>query len=279
MSSYCYLNGSIIPVTEAKVSVYDIGLTRGYGIYEALQTHNNKLLFAKAHLERFRNSTKGMKLKIPISDEEIEKIMYELIQKNGYKETNIRMLLTGGIADSTSIYYNDTTPTFVIYAEENRPLDAKYYSEGCKVITFDHQRLYPEFKTTTYITAVNLQPLKREKNALEILYVNNGKILECATSNFFLVQGDKIVTAQKNVLPGITKIAVIDAIKGTIEVEERDVLVQEFDDATEAFITASYKDVVPVTQINDKRVGNGKVGEITKKVMALFKEYRDRSAI
>jgi branched-chain amino acid aminotransferase len=267
---YCYLNGEILPVEDAKVSIYDIGILRGYGIYEALQTINNKPLFLEEHLERFRNSTAGMKLKIPISDKEITDVIFTLIEKNGYRETNIRMILTGG-QTINAISYDYNKPTFFILAEENIPLDPTYYEHGAKVITFEHQRLYPEFKTTNYITAVNLQPLKQEKGALEILYTHNGKILEASTSNFFLVQGDVIVTAKVGVLPGITKLAVLKAIGNKFEVQERDVLVQEFGDATEAFLTASYKDVVPVVTINDKTVGRGVVGEITKEVMRLFR--------
>jgi branched-chain amino acid aminotransferase len=270
------LNGAIIPEEEAKISVFDIGLVRGYGIYEALQTHDNKPLFLEDHLKRFRDSTSGMHLKIPVSDQQIMAIISELIKKNSFKETNIKMLLTGGPVDESGIFYNPDTPTFAVFAQENKPLPQNYYDQGCAVITFEHQRLYPEFKTTNYITAVNLQTQKREKGALEILYTHDGKILEASTSNFFLVEGDKIVTAKNGVLPGITKLAVLDAIRDKIKVEERDVLVQEFADASEAFITASYKDVVPVVQIDDKKVGDGRPGPVTQEVMRLFKDYVQR---
>ncbi|MBX4210543.1 aminotransferase class IV [Candidatus Parcubacteria bacterium] len=182
--NYVYLNGEILPVSEATVNVYDIGILRGYGIYEGIKTYNNKPFFLKEHLDRFRSSAKAIHLKIPISDAEIAKAIDDLVVKNGFKETNIRMILTGGNT-LNGIEYDYDKPTFYMLAEESTDVPDHFYTDGCKLITFDHQRQYPEYKTTNYITGVNLQNLRKEKGALEILFVHDGKILECATSNFF----------------------------------------------------------------------------------------------
>jgi len=267
-----------VPVHEAKISVYDIGITRGYGIYESIKTYRRKPFFLRQHLDRFRSSVKATNLKIPVSDTEIAKIIDELVEKNGYPETNIRMILTGG-QTLHGIEYDFDHPTFFILAEPNSQIDKKFYEEGCTLMTFEHQRLYPAFKTTNYITAVNLQPLRKEKGALEILYTWQGKILECATSNFFLFQGDTLVTPKNNVLLGITRMAVIASVASEFKVEERDVLIQEFDDASEAFLTATYKEVVPVVRVDDKKIGNGTVGNRTKKVMELFRECTEQVSL
>src|SRR3989344_396068 len=269
---WCYLNGEILPLNDAKINVDDIGIMRSYGINEALQTYKNKPLFVKDHLKRFRNSADALRLKIPISDDEIEKVIMELISKSNFNETNIRMVLTGG-RTVNGIDFDHEKPTFFMITEEHKHIFEEIYEKGCKVITFEYQRPFPELKTTNYLVGVHLQKNKKEAGAMEILYTSGGKILEAATSNFFLVQGNTLVTPKKNVLPGITKFRVIEAVRGVFTVEERDMLVQEFDDATEAFLTASYKDVLPVVQIDDKKVGKGTVGENTKKVMELFKKY------
>lgn len=275
MQQYCFFNGTIMPVEDAHVSVYDIGIIRGYGIYEALQTYHKKPLFLKEHLDRLRASSKALHIEIPYSDAELESAILQLVERNGHAETNIRILLTGGRAIH-SIDFDPKAPTFYILADRHEPIDSALYEQGCKVITFEHQRLYPQFKTTNYMTAVNLQKEKKEKGALEIIYHHDGKVLEAATSNFFMVEGDTIVTAKRDVLPGITRMKVLDAISGKFKVDVRDVLIQEFNDATEAFLTGSYKDVLPVVQIDDKQVGDGKVGKYTKEIMALFKDYMDR---
>jgi D-alanine transaminase/branched-chain amino acid aminotransferase len=124
---------------------------------------------------------------VPASDEEIAEVIQTLIEKNGFTETNIKFILTGGSAQG-GIEYNSLTPTFYILAEEFSAVSEKLLTEGAHVITYDHARQYPEYKTTNYITAVRLQKQRKEAGAIEVLYTHDGKILECATSNFFIVK-------------------------------------------------------------------------------------------
>jgi len=255
------------------VSVYDIGLLRGYGIYEAMTTHNKKPFMFADHLERFKKSAIFLDLKVPFSDAEIEEAVHDLIRANGFKETNIKFILTGGAALG-GIDYDRDFPTFYILAEEFSAIPEKYLTDGATLISHEHQRQYPQYKTTNYITAVMLQKTRKEKNALEVLYTSQGKVLECSTSNFFIVKDGKIITAKENVLLGITRKVVIDlARKAGLNVEERDISVQELRSADEAFLTASFKEVVPVVSIDGALVGSGRVGEKTKKVLDLFQKF------
>ena len=100
MGALCYLNGKILPLEEAKVGVYDLGLLRGFGIYEGLITHNRKPFELADHMARFHSSAEQLQLKIPVSDAEMEKVLKELIENNvpHGKEGLIRIILTGGIA-------------------------------------------------------------------------------------------------------------------------------------------------------------------------------------
>ena len=111
MGPFCYLNGKIVPVSEAKVSVYDIGLLRGYGIYEALCTFDRKPFAFDDHMARFHRSTEALKLTIPIGDEEIRTILTDLIERNipQGKEAVIRYIITGGEAVG-GIEYDPATP-------------------------------------------------------------------------------------------------------------------------------------------------------------------------
>ena len=272
MQPFCYLNGVIMPVAEARVSVYDIGLLRGYGIYEALTTSGGAPFMWKEHVERFRASAARLEITVPASDEELRRAVDELTLRNGYAETNIKFILTGGVA-TNSIEYDPDSPTFYILAEEFMPLPEKNFTDGCSLVTFECQRQLPEYKTIDYLQAVMLQKMRKEKGALEVLYTWKGNALEAATSNFFIVRNGVLVTPLQNVLHGITRKAVIECAKPHFKIEERDIAVEEIFSADEAFITSSFKEIVPIVQIDGKPIGEGKVGPVAPHILALFREF------
>ncbi len=271
---YCYLNGKILPVQEAQVSVYDIGLLRGYGIYEGITTYHGQPFRLADHLTRFQLSAKALDLSIPASNDEIEKAIISLHIKNGFQRTNIRIILTGGNTMS-GIEYDKAKPTFYILAEEYVSLPAVLYTSGASLITHEHQRFLPEYKTINYITAVQLQKERKEKGAIEILFVSNGLVLEAATSNIFIVKDGVVITPKNNVLMGITRRVTIELAQKIYKVVERDVTTLELFSADEVFITASYKEIVPIVSVDSKVISDGKVGKVTQSLMKLFKEYTE----
>jgi len=273
MENYCFLDGKIVPLSEAKVGVQDIGILRGYGIYDGLTAFRGKPFRFVDHWNRFLSGAHTLDLNVPITEGKAEKIMAELLQKNGFTErANTRMILTGG-QTIEGIEFNFENPTFFILAEKWEPLPAEYYTSGAKLITYKHKRELPECKTTNYIRAVNLQNWRKEEKAVEILYVNDGEVLECATSNIFVVKDGILITPDENVLKGITRKVVLELAAGKYKTEERPVGEEELKTADEVFITSSFKDIVPIVKIDGYEIGGGQVGETTKDLMAQFKEY------
>lgn len=263
---YCFLNGSIVPQAEAKVSVLDIGILRGYGVYDGIAAFDGKPFRFADHWERFVRGAHFLNLNIPVTEEKCEKVIKELLEKNGHtKRANIRVILTGGPSIG-GIEYSFETPTFYIITEEHTPLSADYYLNGAKLVTYPFQRQYPEIKTTNYITAVNLQNFKKEEGAAEILFVSDGQVLECSTSNIFVVKNGVVSTPAENVLGGVTA----KVVSEIIPCERTMVSEEDLRTADEVFITSSFKDIVPVTKIDDFLVGNGEIGSVTKKVMEEF---------
>ena len=98
--SFCYSDGTIKPIEEARISLTDLGVTRGYGVFDFLRTYNGKPFLFNEHLERFKNSSKQLNLDIPLSDSQIQEICNELINKNGFEESNVKFVLTGGEEES-----------------------------------------------------------------------------------------------------------------------------------------------------------------------------------
>jgi len=271
--AHCFLNGRIVPLSKASVSVQDIGVLRGFGLFEALRTYNRKPFHLKDHLARLKNASARFDVHIPFSDAKISQAIDTLVAKNvpKNKEANIRIILTGGQAFHT-IEHDPKKPTFFILTEKFKPFLALYYQEGCALLVQEFQRQFPEYKTTNYIEAVSLQKKMKQVGALEILYVADGRVRECSTSNIFIVKRGVLITPRKKILEGITrKVVLEEAMRVHVRSKERDISVQELYEADEVFITSSFKEVVPVVKVGTRRIGSGTVGPITKRVMDLFR--------
>src|SRR3989338_2385098 len=201
---------------------------------------------------------------------EAKVVIEEILLKNGFsKRANVRMILTGG-KTLNGIEYDFEHPTFYILAEKWEPLSQDFYERGVRLITYEHMRELPEYKTVNYIRAVNLQNWRKEEKALEILYTYGGEVLECATSNIFIVKNKTLITPDENILKGITRKVVLELALNKYKIEERPVEEEELKTADEVFITSSFKDIVPIVRINDFEVANGQVGPVTKKLSEEF---------
>ncbi|MBI5004175.1 aminotransferase class IV [Candidatus Kaiserbacteria bacterium] len=275
MSVYCYFNGQIMPIDEAKVGIKDIGILRGFGIYEAMGTASRRPFMFEDHMARYRRTADELHLKIPATEDEILAAINDLIARNVSedKEATIKFFITGG-ATIHGIEYDYEHPTFFMLVDPHIPFESHYYTEGAVVTVFEHLRQFPQLKTTNYIQAVMLQQARKDAGAIEILYTWGGKVLECATSNFMIVKDGKIITAKEDILFGITRKVALDVARPLFTIEERDVSLDELYAADEAFLTSSFKDVMPVVKVGDKLIGEGRVGPVTKRVIELFEEYK-----
>lgn len=271
MKNYCFLNGEIMPIEEAKVSVLDIGLMRGYGVYDGLAALGGKVFRFADHWQRFTDGAHALSLNVPITEESCEKKIREICEKSGLTDrANIRMILTGGNTVN-GIEFDFEKPTFYITAEKFESLPKDYYKKGAKLLTYPYRREMPEHKTINYITGVKLQDWRKAEGAVEILYVEGGEVLECATSNICIIKDKTIITPAENVLRGITLKAVLEiAERSGHKTEKKIVDTEDLKNADEIFITSSFKDIVPIVKIDDFEVGNGQVGETTLDFMGRF---------
>lgn len=266
---YCYLNGKILPLANARLPLDDLGVLRGYGVFDFLRTYNGKPFLLDEHLKRLKNSAREIGLTLPISIAKLKTIIADLLKKNGHSDSYIRIVVTGGQTDDG---ITPSSPTLFILIEELRPLPESLYQKGVKLMTHEYLRDVPRAKTTNYIVAVKLQKQKKREGAFEILYVAEGKIFECATSNFFIFRGPTLVTPKRNVLIGTTRNFVIAFAKKHFTVEERDMLLSELETANEAFITATNKEILPVVKIDNRTIGTGRVGKNTKYLLSAFRQ-------
>ena len=272
-SSFCYFNGKIVRVDKALIHPNDLGILRGYGVFDVLKTVNGKIFLFDEHFKRLNDSADYLGVKLPVEKIEIEEVIKKLIARNKTKQASIRIVLTGG-RSADVMHFDSRTPTFYILVSEFKPLEPELFKNGIKLATVGHSRDAAEIKTTNYVEAVKaINERQKKEKFFEILYVSDGKVLEASTSNFFVFIGDKLITPKGNILKGITRNLVIKLAKKEFEVEERELKTEELALVTEAFIAATNKDIVPVVQIDGLKIGDGKPGNNTKRLMEIFEEF------
>ncbi len=272
MVNFFYINGKFVPEKRAKISVFDLGFSRGYAVFDFLRTYNGKPFYLNEHLKRLLNSAKLIGLKHNYSLNSLRKIVLKTLEKNKLKEANIRIYLTGGEAKD---FLTPSKPNLIVIITPIKKLPEYLYTKGGKLITKISERILPQAKTIVYTEGIKFLQEAKRKGAIEVLLISkDGKILECTTSNFFAVINKKLITPPKDkILEGITRKVVFQlAKKLKISVLERDINFGEIKKFKEAFITATNKEILPIVKIDKIKIGNGKVGEITKVLMAEFKK-------
>lgn len=271
MDTY-YINGEFVEENNASVSVKDISILRGYGVFDFLRSYNGIPFHLKDHLLRLENSAQLIGMTLPHAIDDIYNLTLETIKRNNHKEFNVRLVVTGGL--SSSNYIPDDKPSLIIMVTALNEIAASCYSEGVKVITTHTERFMPGSKSINYIPAILAMKDAKERGAIEALYVDRfGYIQEGTTSNFFALFGNTLVTPPTDrLLPGITRQTLLELAKDHFEIEIRNIHKDEIRLMDEALITASNKEVMPVHTIDATQLTAG-VGEKSKKLMQLFQEH------
>ncbi len=270
MKHIACIDGAILRGSQAVIPVDDLGLQRGYAVFDYARVTSEKIFRFRDHLDRFRRSADALHLELAYSDEDVASMAMTLVRDIGIANPGLRFLLTGGSAWAEALL---DRPRFIMIAEELPAYPEAVYTAGAKLATYEFQRDIPEVKTTNYMTAFRLAPYQQRCGAFTILYHWNGMALECPRDNFFIVRGNTLVTPARDVLHGVTRKVVLELAEGTFDVEEREVPLAELDRADEAFITSTTKMIVPVVRIDERTIGNGAVGARTRAIMKRLREY------
>lgn len=272
-----YISGQYVSEEDAKISILDLAVLRGLSVFEYLRTYDRKPFHLQEHLERLNYSAKHLGISLPNTLLEIEEIIHNVQKLNNLTEASIKILVTGGI--SPDQFTPVAKGNLIVFAYPLTPYPPQYYTEGIKVITTKLNRSLPTSKTTQYAPAIVAMQRGREQSAMEALYLNaKEEILEATTSNFFAFKNDTLFTyCSEEVLIGITREVVLRLAAPHFNINTQAIPYSEIIDIDEAFITASNKEVMPVTQIDSLRIGSGKVGPKTKQIMELFRLYTQNS--
>ncbi|HJV18538.1 MAG TPA: aminotransferase class IV [Sediminibacterium sp.] len=261
---YSIINGKFVAEQDATISISDLSIQRGYGIFDFFRFIHNRPVFLEDHLNRFYHSAKVMHLPVEQDREQLKSMIMELQERNQLPHSGVRITLTGGYSPDG---YNIARPNLLI-TQSAFTYNKDQFNKGIRLITYEHQRQLPQVKTIDYLKAIYLQPYIKEQEADDVLYHNQGEITECPRANFFIVNDrEGVLTPGNLILRGITR----EKLLGTdaFRVKESLIKTTDLSTAKEAFITSTTKNILPVLEINGKPIGDGKPGPVTT---ALFNQ-------
>ena len=260
--NFTIINGEFMDKETAKLLITDLSIQRGYGIFDFFKTIDKRPIFLEDHLDRFFFSVSEMNLKSELKRDQLKKMVLQLIEKNDIPNSGVRITLTGGYSEDG---YSIAKPNLLI---TQAPFEYKRsdFDKGIRLITNEHQRQLPHVKTIDYLYAIYLQRSIRERKADDVLYHNQSEITECPRANFFVItQNNEVITPAKNILRGVIRKKILN-FGQLVNIREGLITLKDLENAKEAFITSSTKNVLPVLKINNRLIGDGKPGEITTKI-------------
>jgi branched-chain amino acid aminotransferase len=281
LMSIFYVNGEYVSEEQAMLNARDLSILRGYGAFDFLRTYGGQPFRLDKNIARLRRSCELLELDMAWSDAEIHAIVLETLRRNTSNGTeyNIRLVVTGGI--SSDNITPDGEPSLLVLVQPAKLPPVTWYENGVKVITVSNDRLMPESKSIMYTPAIIAQKQARKAGGVEALYKDDmDNVLEGTTVNVFALVGNKLITppADGRILPGITRMTILEFASEFYTIEERDLPYSELLAADEVFITAANKQIVPVVNVDDQMIADGKVGEGTQHIMALFAEITAKRA-
>lgn len=268
ISGYAYFNGEWKDVKDLYVHVTDLGLQRAYGVFDYLKEVKGEIPWLDDYLERFFRSLELSDIQIEPKYEELRKLVVELITKNGFYYSGIKLLATGGFSEDG--YSVPDKANLFILNMKGKPVDRTVYKTGVNLILDEFVRPNPEVKSIQYYNSAKWHRKLKEFDAIDVLYHSSGFISETSRANFYLVKGDQILTASDGVLPGVTRKNFLATFTDKYDIQLIDLPFEELFKADEAFITSTTKGVVPVIRIENHLIGDGKVGELTSKLISAF---------
>jgi branched-chain amino acid aminotransferase len=281
MNAVVYVNGRISGADEAVIPVFDHGFLYGEGVYETLRTYRQQPFLFERHARRLRQSAALMALEVPFSDADLlGRIRETMAAHPALDEAYIRVLLTRGVGE---LSYNPAacpTPTLVIIIKPFPAPPEATFTRGIRValvgVRRNHpQALNPAIKSNNLLNNALAMQEALKSGADEALMQNQaGELVECSQSNFFVVRSRAVLTPplSAGLLPGITREFVMEvAGELGLRCQEARLTPADLKTADEAFITGTTREVTPVVAVDDRPIGSGQPGPVSRQLLAAFR--------
>jgi branched-chain amino acid aminotransferase len=277
MAEIVYLNGKLIPRHQAAIAVTDYGFLYGYGLFETMRAYQGEVFRLEDHLRRLSASAKI--LGIPIKTKELKSAVAQTIRANRLASARVRLAISAGEGEMNADPSTCKSPTVLIIAQRYTPYPPSVYEEGLRAVVSsirrNSQSPLARLKSASYLESISARQEARKAGAEEAICLNDkGFLAEASMSNIFIVTKGLLRTPglDSAVLAGITRKIVLElASQLGIPTKEEDIRPDELFEAEEAFLTNSLIEVMPLTEVDKKKIGSGRRGAVTE---GLLKAYR-----
>ena len=275
-----YLDGQFVDAADAKISVFDHGLLYGDGVFEGIRIYQGNIFRLDAHLERLEYSAKALMLDMPWTRAEIAEATCETCRQNNLKDGYIRLVVTRGVGDLGLSPWLCPKPSIFIIAAKIALYPAEHYTTGLTIVTVPTRRmgpaaLSPAVKSLNYLNNILAKMEARQAGCMEAIMLNEqGYVAECTGDNLFIVHRGEIITpaASQGALKGITRDAIFDVARELgVNIREADITRYDVWNADECFLTGTAAEVIPVIKLDGRQIGFGKPGELTQRVLEVFR--------
>jgi D-alanine transaminase len=276
MPRIVYVNGDYVSEDQGKISIFDRGFLFADGVYEVTAVVGRKLVDYGPHMERLERSLGEIKMAWPCSKDELLAMHHEMVKRNALDEGWVYMQVTRGSADRDFKFPKDVKPSLVAFTQAKQLVDNPDAVKGVSIITVpDIRWARRDIKSVMLLAPVLGKQAAYEAGAFEAWMMEDGMVTEGTSSNAYIVKDGKVITRglSNRILAGCTRRSLfrLAAEKG-IEIEERLFTPEEAYDADEAFLTSASNFVLPIVEIDGKRVGGGQPGPVARHLRKLFLE-------
>ncbi|MBO8169647.1 MAG: branched-chain-amino-acid transaminase [Thermoanaerobacteraceae bacterium] len=281
MGLIIYLDGEFVPEEEAKVSVFDHGLLYGDGVFEGIRAYHGRVFKLKEHIDRLYESAQTLQLKIDLTPEEMTEVVLETLRRNDLHDAYIRLVVTRGKGDLGLDPKKCPQTTVFCIAASIQLYPEELYVKGLSVVTVPTRRnvaeaLNPRIKSLNYLNNIFAKMEANLTGSPEAIMLNNeGYVAEATGDNIFIVRNGELITPPPfvGILEGITRNTVMElARKRGIPVSEKLFTRHDMYIADEVFLTGTAAEVIPVVNVDGRTIADGKPGEMTKELIADFRE-------
>jgi branched-chain amino acid aminotransferase len=280
MEEIIYLNGDLIPGSQAKLSPFNFGFLYGYGLFETMRSYSGAIFRLDRHLARLHEAAETLGIARELTNFDLETACHDVLKANNLSEARIRLMVTAGEGDIIPNPDTCSDITVFIVAQKLVPLSAESYRQGSKAILSSYRRNsrspLSRLKSTSYLENVLARHEAREAGVDEAVLLNEtGFVAEGSSTNIFLLSCQMLITPsiESGALPGITRETILELAKsmGIMTVVKQAEL-GELQTAREAFLTNSILEIMPLTRLDNKPIGSGKPGPVTQQLMSSYQE-------
>ena len=274
-----YINGKFYSEKNSKISVFDHGLLYGDGVFEGIRAYHGRVFKLKEHIDRLFYSAKAILLNIPMSKQQLMDATVETCRKNNLNDGYVRLVVTRGVGTLGLNPNRCSNPQVIIIADTIQLYPASLYKKGMEIVTVattrnHHNAVNPAIKSLNYLNNILAKIEANTAGYEEAIMLNSeGYVAECTGDNLFIIKDNQMFTPSlsSGALHGITRQTSIDLV-GELGVPTSEPNLTRYDlyNADECFLTGTGAEIVPVVKIDERKIGNGKPGIVTKKLVKAY---------